>query len=67
MHFSEGVSKKDEKAMIKQRLAEALVTGQKICIDCSLEEHMSEKVGIEYVMYVRGAEPQLSFDIAWTI
>ena len=32
--------------MIKQRLTEALVTGQKICIDCSLEENMSEKVGI---------------------
>ena len=44
IYFAEGVGKKEEKAMIKQRLLEAWKTGQKICIDCSLEEHMSEKV-----------------------
>ena len=42
--FSVGVNKKEERALIKEKLTEALLTGQKICIDCSLEDHMSDKV-----------------------
>ena len=51
IYFStEGISKKEEKALIKVRLEEALMTGQKICIDCSFEDHMSEKVGVVRVV-----------------
>ena len=42
--FIVSVSKKEEKALIKERLEKALQTGQKICVDCSLEDYMSDKV-----------------------
>ena len=40
------MNKKEKKALIKERLEEALKTGQRICVDCSLEDHMTDKVAL---------------------
>ncbi|KAK3586974.1 hypothetical protein CHS0354_026689 [Potamilus streckersoni] len=37
------LSKRDLKQLVKERCAEALISGQRICIDCGLDDFMSEK------------------------
>ncbi|XP_013395743.2 tRNA methyltransferase 10 homolog B [Lingula anatina] len=40
---SERLSKRDLKALTKKRCLQALETGQRVCVDLGLEQHMSDK------------------------
>ena len=42
--FEQPVRGRREKEAIRQKCLAAMETGQIVCIDCSLEQHMSEKV-----------------------
>ncbi len=42
------ISKRQRVAQIKERLAVAMKTGQRICVDLSMEHLMSEKVNLLY-------------------